>query len=107
MRRVVVDSCGVDPLVDVAGAYDAAGAAVDAGQLEILYTHVNTDELAATPDLERRCRLLLVLVALGRLVPTAAIPGQPSRTVRLRMSDARGGRGGGRTGRPADRRRRP
>lgn len=47
-------------------------AAVDGGDLELLITHVNIDELAAIPDLERRSFLLLILCDLGTLVPTGA-----------------------------------
>src|SRR5712692_5451322 len=72
MRRVVVDSNAMDPLMDLLGAYDAVRAAVDQGDLEILFTHVTVEELAAIPDYERRCRLLIFLIGLGRLVPTGA-----------------------------------
>ena len=72
MRRVVLDSNAVDPIADLPGAYEVVRAAVDAGQIEILYTHINIDELAAIPDLERRSRLLLLLADLGRLIPTGA-----------------------------------
>jgi hypothetical protein len=66
-----MDSNAVDPLADMPGAYDAAREAVEAGHLEILFTHVTIDELAAIGDLDRR-RLLLLLISLGRLVPTGA-----------------------------------
>ena len=72
MRRAVLDSNAVDPLVDLPGAYEALRAALDAGRVELLFTHVNIDELAAVPDLDRRSRLLLTLVDIGRLVPTGA-----------------------------------
>jgi hypothetical protein len=72
MRRVVLDSNAVDPIADLPGAYEAVRRAVDGGQVEILYTHINIDELAMIPDSERRCRLLLVLIDLGHLIPTGA-----------------------------------
>ncbi len=72
MRRVVLDSNAVDPLIDIPGAYEAVRAAIDAGRLEVLYTHVTTDELADTRDPDRRRRLLLAVQGLGRLVPTGA-----------------------------------
>lgn len=72
MRRVVVDSNAMDPLMDLPGAYETIRAAVDARDLEILFTHVTIEELAAIPDYERRCRLLIFLVDLGRLVATGA-----------------------------------
>lgn len=73
MRRVVVDSDAIDHIAETPGAYEAARAAIDDNRLELLYTHVNIDEIAATPDLDRRAWLLLLLVDLGRLVPTGAV----------------------------------
>jgi hypothetical protein len=70
MRRIVFDSNAIDPLVDNPGAFEALEAAKLAGDLQVLYTHVNIDELAAVPDLERRSTLILLLIALGELVPT-------------------------------------
>ena len=72
MRSVVMDSNAVDPLADLPGAYETAEAAVQSGNLEILFTHVTIDELAAIDDLERRRRLLILLISLGRLVSTGA-----------------------------------
>jgi hypothetical protein len=46
---------------------------VAAGRLEVLVTHVQVDELVATPDLERRRRLLSPMFMIGaRLVETSA-----------------------------------
>jgi hypothetical protein len=72
MRRVVLDSNGSDPIADLPGAYEVVRGAVDTGQVEILYTHVNIDELAMIPDEDRRSRLLLLIADLGKLVPTGA-----------------------------------
>lgn len=79
MRRVVVDANAIDPIVDLPGAYEALRSSIDQGQLEVLFTHVTIDELAETADKDRtsakkdrRSRLLLLLVDLGRLVPTGA-----------------------------------
>jgi hypothetical protein len=58
MRRVVIDSCAVDPFVNMPGLYEAARRAIDSGRLEILYTHVTVEENSAHPDPEQR-RLLL------------------------------------------------
>ncbi|XVV05371.1 hypothetical protein ACQPW3_08245 [Actinosynnema sp. CA-248983] len=66
----MIDSNVVDPLADVAGAFEALESGVDASALEILYTHVTIDELSGVPDADRRSHLLLLLIALGRLVPT-------------------------------------
>lgn len=87
MRQVVFDSNAVDPLADIPGAYEALEAAVDAGKLKILYTHVNIDELAEIPDLDRRRTLLLLLVSLGDLVPTGATAVDYSRLNFCRISD--------------------
>jgi predicted nucleic acid-binding protein len=87
MRRVVVDSNAMDPLMDLPGAYETIRAAVDAGDLEILFTHVTIEELAAIPDYERRCRLLIFLVDLGRLVATGAFIVGASRLDFGRLSD--------------------
>lgn len=53
----------------------------------MLFTHVNIDELAATPDLDRRSQLLLVLVDLGRLVLTGARALDVSRHNFARLAD--------------------
>jgi hypothetical protein len=87
MRQVVFDSNAVDPLADVPGAYEALEAAVNAGTLKILYTHINIDELAEIPDLERRSTLLLLLVSLGQLVPTGDAVLDYSRLSFCRFSD--------------------
>lgn len=87
MRRAVVDSNAIDPIADISGAYETVRAAVDDGRLELLYTHVNIDELAATPDLDRRAWLLLLLVDLGRLVPTGAMALDYSRLNFCRLLD--------------------
>jgi predicted nucleic acid-binding protein len=55
------------------GAYEVMRSSVDQGQLEVLFTHVTIDELAATPDEDRGSRLLLLLVDLGHLIPTGAV----------------------------------
>jgi hypothetical protein len=87
MRRVVLDSNAVDPLVDLQGAYGVLRAAVDAGRLDVAFPDVTIDELAAVEDLERRRHLLLVLVALGHLVPSGAAIVGISRMGFSRVSD--------------------
>lgn len=37
----------------------------------VLFTHITIEELAATPAEDRRSRLLLLLIDLGHLIPTA------------------------------------
>jgi hypothetical protein len=87
MRRLVLDSNAVDPLIDLPGAYEAVRAAVDGGRLDMLYTHVTIDELAATRDPDRRSRLLSTVRDLGRLVPTGAFALGVSRLDLARLSD--------------------
>jgi hypothetical protein len=79
MRRAVLDSNAIDPLIDLVGAYETLRAAVDDGRLRLLFTHVNIDELAVVSDAERRSRLLLAMVDLGQLVPTGACVADVSR----------------------------
>jgi len=87
MRRAVLDSNAVDPLIDRPGAYEAVRAALDAGRVELLFTHVNIDELAAVPELDRRSRLLLTLIDIGRLVPTGAFALDVSRLNFARLDE--------------------
>ena len=51
MRRSVLDSNGVDPLVDLPGAFDLVKGAIEAGKLKLLSTHVLAEEIAATREL--------------------------------------------------------
>jgi len=88
MRRVVLDSNGVDPLIDLPGAYEVARAAVTAGRLELLFTHVTVNEIGATPDPCRRSRLLGVLVDLGCGVPTGAFALDVSELDHAALSDS-------------------
>jgi hypothetical protein len=85
--RVLVDANAIDPLVDMPGAYEVLRAAVDAGELELLFTHITVDELCATPDEERRAHLLILLIDLGRLIPTGAFVMDFSRLDFARLDD--------------------
>jgi hypothetical protein len=78
MRRVLLDSNALDPLTVHVGAFEVLDEAVSAAKLEILYTHVTVDEIAAVPDLERRQWLLNMLVFLGRPVYTPHFSEHPS-----------------------------
>src|ERR1035438_9436307 len=57
MRRAVLDSNGVDPLVDLPGAFNFVKRAIDAGKLELLSTHVLCEEITAIRDPSRRAKL--------------------------------------------------
>ncbi|WP_331746642.1 hypothetical protein [Streptomyces sp. NBC_00842] len=72
MRRVLFDSNAIDPIAAIEGALEKLQAAVEAGDLDILYTHVTVDELVAIRDLERRGQLMLLMASIGRVVPTGA-----------------------------------
>lgn len=87
MRRFVLDSNAIDPIADSSGAYEATRTAIDDGKIELLITHVNIDELAAIPDLQRRSFLLLLLCDLGTLVPTGAAVVDYSRLNFCRLND--------------------
>jgi rRNA-processing protein FCF1 len=72
MRRVVLDSNAIDPIADTPGTYETVRAAIDAGHLDVMFTHITIEELANIQDYDRRCRLLLLVIDLGRLVPTGS-----------------------------------
>jgi len=71
MRRVLLDSNALDPLLTKFGAFEALDQAVSSASLEVLYTHITVDEIAATPNLETRQWLLNLLVFLGRPILTS------------------------------------
>ncbi|WP_432015611.1 hypothetical protein [Streptomyces cucumeris] len=87
MRRFVLDSNAIDPIADIPGAYEVTRKAIDDNKIELLITHVNIDEIAAVPDLERRSSLLLILCDLGKLVPTGAAVLDYSRLNFCRLHD--------------------
>jgi hypothetical protein len=53
MRRVLLDSNALDPMLNVSGAHEVLEDAVSSARLEVFYTHVTVDEIAMTPDLGR------------------------------------------------------
>jgi len=71
MRRVLLDSNALDPLLHTSGAFEALDGAVKNCDLEIFFTHITVDEIAAVRELEKRQHLLLLLIALGRLIATS------------------------------------
>jgi rRNA-processing protein FCF1 len=70
MRRVLLDSNALDPLLTQVGAYEVLDQAVKSAKLAIFFTHVTIDEVAATPDLGKRQWLLNLLVFLGQPIAT-------------------------------------
>jgi hypothetical protein len=87
MRRVLLDSNALDPILDAPGAYEALEEAVSSARLEVFYTHVTVDEIAVTPDEEKRQWLLNLLVFLGRPVYTSVTVCDVSRLNFCRLSD--------------------
>jgi hypothetical protein len=87
MKRVVLDSNGVDPLVDLAGAFDLVRGAIEAGELELLSTPVLVKEISAIPDPIRRAKLQ-ALVDLAHMVPTGAFILGDSGLHLARLSEA-------------------
>lgn len=72
VREVIIDNNAIEPFADVTGAYEAAQDAIKCGDLRISYIYTTLNEAAATPDLDRRTRKLLILIGLGNLVPQVA-----------------------------------
>lgn len=70
MRRVLLDSNALDPLSRF-GAFEVLDQAVSSAKLEVFFTHITVDEIAATPDLEKRQWLLNLLVFIGRPILTS------------------------------------
>lgn len=58
MLRVLLDSNAVDPIALDEARYSCIALAIADQWLELIVTHVQTDELAATPDREKRTALL-------------------------------------------------
>jgi hypothetical protein len=71
VRRVLLDSNALDPLITQGGAYDVLLEAVSSEKLEIAYTHVTVDENTMTPDEEKREKLLGMLESLGQQIRTS------------------------------------
>jgi hypothetical protein len=90
VRSVIIDNNGLDPLVDLPGAHEAARAAIDRGDLEIRYVHTTLTEAADTPDKDRRDRLLLVLVNLAKPAPSYGFVLGESRLDHAALTDEAG-----------------
>jgi predicted nucleic acid-binding protein len=87
MRRVVLDSNALDPLMDQPGAYDVLHEAVKDGKLEMLRTHVNVDEVLDTRDADKRERLRHDWAELTKPVPTGAFALGISRLGQAQLMD--------------------
>jgi hypothetical protein len=90
VRNVIIDNNGLDPFVDLPGAYEAARVAVERGEMEMWYVHTTLTEAADTPDKDRRDRLLLVLVNLARPAPSYGFVFNESRLDHAALTDEAG-----------------
>jgi hypothetical protein len=71
MTRITLDTDAVNRLADTPGLLDAAVRAHARGALVFVDTHIVGDQLAETPDAERRARLLDTWSAMPKVsVPT-------------------------------------
>ena len=86
-ERFMLDSNIFDKLVDEPGAFELATRLVECGAVELLTTHVQADEIEATPNAERRRELLEVLT-LARHEPTLGFVLDYSRLGAARLSEA-------------------
>src|SRR3954453_12436939 len=84
MLRAVIDSNAVDHLP---AYYDAVVGAINTGDLELLWTHVTVDELAAIPNEGHRATLLCLGASVCRFVPTGACVADFSRFDMSRLND--------------------
>lgn len=66
MKRVAIDTQIVDRILDTAGVLEEINAAAKRCALVVISNHVVRDELEATPEPDRRERLLRVYDALQR-----------------------------------------
>jgi hypothetical protein len=85
MFRAVLDNDAWNRLIDTPGARDAVRAAVDAGRVELLCTHINIDEASAAAD-PRRGELLAAITSLAQNVPTGAFVLDTSKWSEARLS---------------------
>jgi len=80
LLRVLFDSNAVvDSLADPPKRYALVMDAVRSKRLDVLWTHITVDELAAIPDPHQRARLLTLAAGMARLVPTGAMVANYSR----------------------------
>ena len=84
MLEVIIDNNGIDPFVDIPGAYRLPSRD-RGGDLKIWYVHTTLSEAAATRDEERRTRLLLALAGLGKARSVVRY-GSSQRTQRRRSA---------------------
>jgi rRNA-processing protein FCF1 len=89
MLRVLLDSNGVDPLVDQPGALEAIEDAKARGALDLMIAASAFEELATVKDSnkDRRVRLLLA-ASRARIVPDGAFVFDKSRLDQARLGDA-------------------
>jgi len=67
MKRIAFDSCVLDAIEASLGLLQAIQRAAASGELILVSSHVQEDELTATPDEERRAKLLALYRALPKV----------------------------------------
>jgi hypothetical protein len=88
MKRIAFDSNVVDAIAASPGLLEAIQRASSRGVLQLISTHVQEDELIATPDRRRRSKLLAVYHALPvSTVPTHGFVLDISRLGMARLGD--------------------
>ena len=96
MRRLLFDTNGIDAIATLDGLYDALRVALEAGDVEVLVTHVQVDELLVMADKntsddqrERRGQLIAMLNGLCnvRHIPTSGFVVGLSRMGSARLDD--------------------
>ena len=85
--RYLLDSNIFDKLVDEPGASEIAKRAAASGTTELITTHVQADEIAATSNVARREQLLVAL-SLARQEPTLGFVLGYSRLGEARLSES-------------------
>lgn len=87
-QRIAFDSCVLDAIEASPGLLQAIQRAAASGELILVSSHVQEDELTATPDEERRAKLLALYRALPKVsVATSAGVYGISRYGRARYGD--------------------
>lgn len=90
-RRILLDSMIVDRLLDDEGLFDKVLAAIESGRASFVAPHIVRDQLAVTPNEERRRRLLASYDALPKKpVLTAGAVFDVSRFDEARFGDGAG-----------------
>ena len=76
----MIDSNAIDVIADDGSdSFATLKSSVDAGDLDLVWTHISVEELLRVADEDRRARLILTGIQLARLVPTSNLIADISR----------------------------